>query len=117
MGHESQIELWSPPDYRSALLVSELTGFVVKKAMKTAGRETQTTGLLARQPSTWRGRSEQISLVHVGCEARDIRAEGDVFSLDFDFYRTKQAFGRDRTKLHARLSVPCDNELCRDIRT
>src|ERR1700719_3976163 len=39
MGHESQIELWSPLDRRSALLVSEQTGFVAKKAMKTAGRE------------------------------------------------------------------------------
>jgi hypothetical protein len=31
MGHESQIELWSPNLTRSALLVSELTGFVAKK--------------------------------------------------------------------------------------
>jgi len=38
MGHESQIELWTPLERRSALLVSELTGFVVKQAMKTAGR-------------------------------------------------------------------------------
>jgi hypothetical protein len=28
MGQESQIEPWSPLDQRSALLVSELTGFV-----------------------------------------------------------------------------------------
>jgi hypothetical protein len=27
MGHESQIELWTPPKCRSALLVSEPTGF------------------------------------------------------------------------------------------
>ena len=38
MGHESQIELWTPLERRSALLVSELTGFVVKQAMKTTGR-------------------------------------------------------------------------------
>jgi hypothetical protein len=38
MGHESQIELWTPHERRSALLVSELTGFVAKQAMKTAGR-------------------------------------------------------------------------------
>jgi hypothetical protein len=38
MGHESQIELWTPLERRSALLVSELAGFVVKQAMKTAGR-------------------------------------------------------------------------------
>src|SRR5271154_6816604 len=38
MGHESQIELWTPLERRSALLVSELTGFVAKRVMKTAGR-------------------------------------------------------------------------------
>jgi len=31
MGHESRIELWSPLDRGSALLVSELTGFVPSK--------------------------------------------------------------------------------------
>jgi hypothetical protein len=41
MGHESQIEPWSPLDQRSALLVSELTGFVAKQAMKTSGKENQ----------------------------------------------------------------------------
>ena len=44
MGHESQIELWTPLERRSALLVSELTGFVAKQAMKTAGR---------RNPNRW----------------------------------------------------------------
>jgi hypothetical protein len=34
MGHESQIELWSPFDRRSGLLVSELTGFVAIKQWK-----------------------------------------------------------------------------------
>jgi hypothetical protein len=43
---------------------------------------------MAPQPSTWRGRSEQISLNQVGCEARKIPAEGDVFFLDFYLYRT-----------------------------
>src|SRR5258708_4561410 len=43
---------------------------------------------MAPQPSTWRGRSEQISLDQVGCEARKIPAEGDVFFLDFYLYRT-----------------------------
>src|SRR6266849_1936632 len=45
---------------------------------------------MAPQPSTWCGRSEQISLDQVGCEARTIPAEGDVFFLDFSFYRTNQ---------------------------
>ena len=39
MGHESLIELWSPLERGSALLVSELTGFVANRTMKTAGRE------------------------------------------------------------------------------
>jgi hypothetical protein len=47
-------------------------------------------GYLAPQPSTWRGRSEQISLDQGGCEARKIPAEGRVFSLDFSLYRTSQ---------------------------
>jgi hypothetical protein len=38
MGHESQIELWTPLERRSALLVSELIGFVAKRTMKTAAR-------------------------------------------------------------------------------
>jgi hypothetical protein len=40
----------------------------------------QPQGHLAPQPSTWRGRSKQISLDQVGCKARKIPAGGDVFS-------------------------------------
>src|SRR6202040_4054598 len=39
-------------DHRSALLVSELTGFVAKKRWKPLGQSS-------RQPSTWCGRPEQ----------------------------------------------------------
>src|SRR6266852_3630075 len=39
MGHESRIELWSPLDRGSALLVSELARLRCKQAMKTAQRE------------------------------------------------------------------------------
>ena len=49
---------------------------------------------MAPQPSTWRGRSEQISLNQVGCEARKIPAEGDVFFLDFYLYRTYRELAR-----------------------
>jgi hypothetical protein len=48
---------------------------------------------IAPQPSSCRGRSEQISFVQVGCEARKIPAAGDVFFLDFYLYRTNQALG------------------------
>jgi hypothetical protein len=47
----------------------------------------------ARQPSTWRRRSEQISLDRLGYEAREIPAAGDVFSLDSYLYRTYEALG------------------------
>jgi hypothetical protein len=59
-----------------------------QKAMKTAGRENPNATSL--QPSKWCGRSEQILLKPVGCEARKIPAEGDVFFLDFYLYRTNQ---------------------------
>jgi len=49
---------------------------------------------MALQPSTWRGRSEQILLHPVGCEARKIPAEGDVFFLDFYLYRTYRELAR-----------------------
>ncbi len=59
--------------------------------MKTAGRENPNRGAtVPQQPSPWRGGSEQISLDHVGWEARKIPATGDVFFLDFSLYRTSQ---------------------------
>src|ERR1700677_3424377 len=51
-------------------------------------RKPQALGHSAQQPSTWCGRSEQLSLDQVGCEARKIPAEGEVFFLDFYLYRT-----------------------------
>jgi hypothetical protein len=41
----------------------------------------------SQQPSTWCGRSEQILLNHVGCEARKSPAGAGVFFLDFSLYR------------------------------
>jgi hypothetical protein len=52
-------------------------------------RKPKALGPSAQQPSTWRGRSEQLSLDQVGCEARKIPAEGEVFFLDFYLYRTQ----------------------------
>jgi hypothetical protein len=56
--------------------------------MKTAGRENQYRWAAKPKPSTWRGRSEQILLKQVGCEARKTPVVGDVFLLDFYLYRT-----------------------------
>jgi len=52
-------------------------------------RKPNPWGHMAPQPSTWRGRSEQILLNQVGCEARKIPADAEVFFLDC-FYRTYQ---------------------------
>jgi hypothetical protein len=63
-----------------------------ERAMKTAGRENpKPLGQSSRPPSTWCGRSEQIQLNQVGCEARNIPADAEVFFLDFSPYRTYRA--------------------------
>src|SRR5712692_6548355 len=59
LGHESQIEPWLAPDHRSALLVSELTGFVANRPMKTE-RKPKPSGHSARTPKSLVRRSEQI---------------------------------------------------------
>ena len=88
MGRESRIEPWSPLDRRSAVLVSELTGFVAEHANETrCERKPKLLGR-AQEPSTWCGRSEQILLNQVGCEAEKASASGVVFFLDFSPYRT-----------------------------
>ena len=42
------------------------------------------------------GRSKQILLIYVGCEARKLPASGEIFSLDFAFYRTNRDLGKNR---------------------
>jgi len=57
--------------------------------MKTAGRGNPNhRRYSAHNPRSWRGSSEQISLDHVGWEARKTPAAGYVFFLDFPLYRT-----------------------------
>src|SRR6266436_7337736 len=85
MGHESQIEPWLPLNHRSAC------GFGTdrlrrQEAMKTAGRGTPNRRAHPPwQPSTWRGRSEQILLNQVGCEGRKLPAKGEIFFLTSTF--------------------------------
>src|SRR5258708_18250493 len=43
--------------------------------------------ILCGKPSRWCGQSVQILLNYVGCEARKLPAGGEVFFLDFSFYR------------------------------
>ena len=57
--------------------------------MKTAGKENQ--NFCAAAPSNrvhGAAGQEQILLNDVGCESRKIPAAGEVFFLDFPFYRT-----------------------------
>src|SRR4029077_7317774 len=70
IGHEFQIEPWLAPDHRSALLVSELNGFVANRRRKPLIEETKPLGPRGQRPNPWCGSSEQISLNHVGSEAR-----------------------------------------------
>ena len=96
MGHESQIELWSPLDRGSALLVSEQTRLRCEEAMKTAGRENPNRwATVSSNRAPGAGRSEQILLIEVGCEARKLPAGAEVFFLDFPFYRTNQELAVD----------------------
>src|SRR5580704_8002416 len=94
IGHESPIEPWLAPDHRSALRVSELRASL-RQAMKTAGRGNPNRWSTAScTPSLWRGRSEQISLDHMGWETRKTPAVAEVFFLDFPLYRTYQDLAR-----------------------
>jgi hypothetical protein len=54
--------------------------------MKTAGGENpKRWATTSQQPSPWRGRSEQISFVQMGCEARKLAATGEIFFLTSPF--------------------------------
>ena len=91
MGHESRIELWSPNLTTFCFAGFGTDRLRCEEAMKTAGRENPNRWTIrVQQPSTWRGRSEQILLNPVGCEARKIPADAGVFFLDFYLYRTTQ---------------------------
>ena len=61
---------------------------MLRVSPKVAEINPKPLGHIGQQPSTWRGRSEQILLNQVGCEARKIPANGGVFFLDFYLYRT-----------------------------
>jgi hypothetical protein len=71
--------------------------------MKTAGRRNPNRWATAPcTPSQGRDRSEQISLAHVGWEARKTPAAGEVFFLDFPLYRTSQALALRKQELGAK---------------
>jgi hypothetical protein len=47
-------------------------------------------GRYVKKEAAWRGSSAQIQLNKVGCEARKIPADAEVFFLDFPLYRTNR---------------------------
>src|ERR1700738_3162617 len=89
MGHESQIELWSPN-----LTTFCFAGFGTdrlrrEEAMKTAGRENPNHGAtLPHNRAHGAVGQNRFRSIRGGCEARKIPAEGGVFFLDFSLYRT-----------------------------
>src|SRR6266404_9206913 len=59
--------------------------------METAGRENpKRWATTSQQPSPWRGRSEQISFIQMGCEARKLPAPGEIFFLTSPFIELNQ---------------------------
>src|SRR5450432_4029082 len=73
-------------------------------------RKPQSLGQSVQQPSTWRGRSKQILLNQVGCEARKSPAVAGVFFLDFPFYRgglngSTQHSGRTQLALKTKAKI------------
>jgi hypothetical protein len=58
------------------LLVSELTGFVRKQAMKTAGREKpKPLRRHMQRPSTWQEWSAQILLNYVAAKVENVQPQ------------------------------------------
>jgi hypothetical protein len=88
MGHESQIEPWSPLERRSALLVSELNRLRRQQAMTTARREIP--NLWAPCPGTERmvWPIKTYPAQSTGLESKKISSGGESVFLDFPFYRT-----------------------------
>ncbi|MGA8983602.1 MAG: hypothetical protein WB470_13075, partial [Candidatus Acidiferrales bacterium] len=82
--------------------VSERTGFVAKKRCKPLLEKTQTTGSHGPATEHMAQPVKNISLYQVGCEARKIPAEGDVFFLDFYLYRTYQELAAPARRMMSR---------------
>src|SRR5438552_10066523 len=58
-------------------------------------RNRKPLGRRVQHSNGWRGGSEPNLFKHVGLEAREIPAVGEVFSLDFPLYRTIRAIVRN----------------------
>jgi len=90
IGHESQIEPWSPFERRSALLVSEQTASL-PTAMNIASRGNP------NQLSRWRGRSKQIFAHSRGLRSKEDSGRWRCVFLDSYLYRTYGPGGKIAT--------------------
>src|SRR6266853_607448 len=83
--------------------------------MKTAGRENPKRWVTtSQQSSPWCRRSEQISFIHMCCEARKLPASGEIFFLTSAFIELLSSYlaaGIRRVKGVRRLGVRVGNWL------
>src|SRR6266403_5237621 len=92
MGHESQIELWSPNLTTFCFAGFGTAGLRREEVMKTAGRENPYHGVAwprnRAHGAVGQNRSRSIKWAE---KQETFRADGVVFFLDFYLYRTYQA--------------------------
>ena len=85
MGHESQIEPWSPfeaPFWLAGFGNEQASSL---SAMTTATRENQNLWVHAQEPREWCGRSKHTLLTQRGWKVTEIPAMGKTFLLTFPF--------------------------------
>src|ERR1700686_1662455 len=82
MGHESQIELWSPNLTTFCFVGFGTDRLRRQEAMKTAGKENPNRCAITRQPTELLGRKLELSLLNqVGWKARKHPATAKYFFL------------------------------------
>jgi hypothetical protein len=89
MGHESQIELWSPNLTTFCFVGFGTDRLRRQEAMKTAGKENPNRCAITRQPTELLGRrlARTISAQSGGLESKKTSGHGEVFFLDFPLYQ------------------------------
>jgi hypothetical protein len=86
MGHESQIELWSPNLTTFCFVGFGTDRLRCEEAMKTAGKENLNRCAITGQPTELLGRTLEPSLLNqAGWKARKHPARGKYFFLTFPF--------------------------------
>src|ERR1700726_4331832 len=94
MGHESQIELWSPNLTTFCFVGFGTDRLRRKEAMKTAGKENPNRCAITRQPTELLGRKLELSLLNqAGWKARKHPATAKYFFLTFPFIELHRHLG------------------------